>query len=312
MGFVCRCSKADDSRREFLQNFQPPDQFHSSNSKLTQFSTPYTMSKSLRYSDRSEDSRPKKRKRFQKQLEYHSSSEEDEPGADVNAIYLHDSDEHEDVLNKTENNSFGAGEEEEKDGTAAVQDGEDDSEETGASSDSDADTTTSTKKRKRNDPDAFATSMSKILGSKLSSTKRSDPVLSRSKTAETITKELAEAKLEQKARHKIRQEKREALERGRIKDILGLESTEINTAHILEQERKLKKTAQRGVIKLFNAVRAAQVRGEEAAREAKRAGVVGMAKREEKVNEMSKKGFLELIAGGGKRQVSMSATPDLP
>jgi len=271
------------------------------------------MSKSLRYSSRSEDARPKKRKRFQKQLEYHSSSEEeDEPSADFKAVNLKDSDEREDDLDKTESKVFEAAEEEEEDGTAAVQDEEGDSEETGASSDSDADTTTSTKKRKRNDPDAFATSMSKILGSKLSSTKRSDPVLSRSKTAETITKELAEAKLEQKARHKIRQEKREALERGRIKDVLGLESTEINTADILEQERRLKKTAQRGVIKLFNAVRAAQVRGEEAAREARRAGVVGMAKREEKVNEMSKKGFLELIAGGGKRQVSMSATPDRP
>jgi len=309
VGFACGAARP---QREFSRNFQKSSVV-AANCNLTQSFAPYTMSKSLRYPGRSEDSRPKKRKRFHKQLEYHSSSEEeDEPSTDFKAVNLQDSDEDDDGPKRNEGNAFEAAEEDEEDGAASGQEGEDDSEETGASSDSDADTTSSTKKRKRNDPDAFATSMSKILGSKLSSTKRSDPVLSRSMAAATATKELAESKLEQKARHKLRQEKREALERGRIKDIMGLESTEINTADILEQERRLKKTAQRGVVKLFNAVRAAQVRGEEAAREARKAGVVGMAKREEKVNEMSKKGFLELIAGGGKKQVSMSATPDLP
>jgi len=67
----------------------------------------------------------------------------------------------------------------------------------------------------------------------------------------------------------------------------------------MELEKRLRKTAQRGVVKLFNAVRAAQVKGEEAAREARAKGLVGQGRREEKVNEMSKKGFLDLIAGGG-------------
>ena len=44
---------------------------------------------------------------------------------------------------------------------------------------------------------------------------------------------------------------------------------------------------------------AAQIKGEEAAKEARKKGLVGYGRREEKVNEMSKKGFLELIAGGG-------------
>lgn len=65
----------------------------------------------------------------------------------------------------------------------------------------------------------------------------------------------------------------------------------------VEEEKRLRKTAQRGVVKLFNAVRQAQVRGEEARREAK--GLVGRGRREEKVGEMSRKGFLELVAGGG-------------
>ena len=74
-----------------------------------------------------------------------------------------------------------------------------------------------------------------------------------------------------------------------------------SAAEILEQERRLRKTAQRGVVKLFNAVRAAQVKGEQAAREARAKGMVGMGRREEKVGEMSREGFLALVAGGGKK-----------
>ena len=73
----------------------------------------------------------------------------------------------------------------------------------------------------------------------------------------------------------------------------------VSAAQIAEQERRLRKTAQRGVVKLFNAVRAAQAKGEEAARQARERGVVGQARKEERVGEMSKKGFLDLIAGGG-------------
>ncbi|KAK8208083.1 Rrp15p-domain-containing protein [Phyllosticta capitalensis] len=156
-------------------------------------------------------------------------------------------------------------------------------------------------KKKRNDPDAFATSMQKILGAKLTTTKRADPILSRSKIAQDAGKELAEAKLEAKAKGKMRDEKKAQLEKGRVKDVLGLQTPDISTQEIQEEEKRLKKTAQKGVVKLFNAVRAAQVKGEQAAREAKKSGVVGIDKREEKITEMSKKGFLDLIAGGGKK-----------
>ena len=67
-------------------------------------------------------------------------------------------------------------------------------------------------------------------------------------------------------------------------------------AVIREQEKKLRKTAQRGVVKLFNAVRAAQIKGEEAARQGGAAG-----RKKERVAEMSKEGFLELVAGGGEK-----------
>ena len=82
---------------------------------------------------------------------------------------------------------------------------------------------------------------------------------------------------------------------------MGLETEGVDTGKVLEEEKKLKKTAQRGVVRLFNAVRAAQVKAEEAARSARSEGVVGMQKREERVNEMSKQGFLDLISSGGKK-----------
>ncbi|KAG9657716.1 Rrp15p-domain-containing protein, partial [Aureobasidium melanogenum] len=163
------------------------------------------------------------------------------------------------------------------------------------------------KTRKRNDPTAFATSMSKILGTKLTTSKRQDPVLSRSAAATAASKELADQKLELKAKRKLHAGKREALEKGRVKDVLGLNTPEVSTAEIQETERRLQKTAQRGVVKLFNAVRAAQVQGEQARSEAKREGVVGISQREERVSEMSKKGFLDLIATGGKKPAAVEA-----
>ena len=149
-------------------------------------------------------------------------------------------------------------------------------------------------KSKRNDPSAFASSISAILSSKLSTSKRADPVLARSATAAEANASIANSKLESKARQKLRADKKEALEKGRVKDVLGVESGDMGA--VMEEEKRLRKIAQRGVVKLFNAVRGAQVRAEEA-----RKGTAGTRGRvEEKVAEMSKKGFLEMVAGGGK------------
>ncbi|KAI9853346.1 MAG: hypothetical protein M1824_001317 [Vezdaea acicularis] len=168
-----------------------------------------------------------------------------------------------------------------------------------------------TRKRKRNDPDAFATSITKILSTKLSTSKRADPVLSRSAAALQTAESLNSSKLETKARQRILQQKKAALENGRVKDVLGLENANLaeereSVGEILEMEKRLRKTAQRGVIKLFNAVRAAQVKGEQAAREVRAQGVVGAKRSEEEVTKMSKRGFLELVAGGGVGKLDSS------
>ncbi|KAL8823283.1 MAG: hypothetical protein Q9170_008371, partial [Blastenia crenularia] len=118
---------------------------------------------------------------------------------------------------------------------------------------------------KRNDPSAFATSITSILTTKLTTPKRSDPVLAHSSSAREANTALRESALEKRARQAIRAEKKALLEKGRVKDVLlGVavgdegQPEEGGTARVVEEERKLKKTAQRGVVKLFNAVRMAQ------------------------------------------------------
>ncbi|KAI5842942.1 Rrp15p-domain-containing protein [Morchella snyderi] len=159
-----------------------------------------------------------------------------------------------------------------------------------------AQNTAAGKKRKRNDPAVFADAMSKILSSHLTTTARKDPVLVRAKK---FQENIDESKLEAKARRVLREEKRKELEKGRVKEVVPKDDDEA-ARKTLEHERKLRKTAQRGVVKLFNAVRAAQIKAEEAQKQVKQKGVVGMTNREEKVTEMSKQGFLSLIQAGGK------------
>jgi hypothetical protein len=257
--------------------------------------------------------RPKK---FKKQTEYQSTSEsEAEDASDFQAVNLQDSDDEgldttdllisamsDEEVNGNDEPALADAEAEEE-----VTDGSNSDSESDEEDDGDGGNPNLVKKRKRNDPEAFATSMSKILSSKLSTSKRSDPVLSRSQTAIQASKEITDLALEKKAKRNMKEEKRVALDKGRVKDVLGASTAfdaasgreGVSVQETLELEKRLRKTAQRGVVKLFNAVRAAQVKGEEAAREARLKGVVGQGRREERVNEMSKKGFLDLIAAGG-------------
>ncbi|OGM43574.1 rRNA processing protein RRP15 [Aspergillus bombycis] len=266
-------------------------------------------------------------KKFRKQREYHSSSDEaedDEP-TDFQAVSLADSDEDEVEVKKPKkqtkqtktsiaSKNRKVKESSDKDDSDESADSEDKKDEkhdasgSDASSgaededddyDSDASMPTSTTDHravpKRNDPSAFSTSISKILATKLPSSARADPVLSRSKIATQTSTDFADEKLDKQARAKLRAEKQEELDRGRIRDVLGIERGEAGT--VAEEEKRLRKIAQRGVVKLFNAVRAAQVRGEEAAKGERKKGTIGIGEREKAVNEVSKQGFLELISG---------------
>lgn len=167
---------------------------------------------------------------------------------------------------------------------------------------------------KRNDPAAFATSMSKILSTKLSTLRRADPVLARSAAAHEASRQAVDSALETKARKQLRTTKRAAMEKGRVRDVLvatngvfggnvhpvtGEVMEAESVGAVVETERRLRKVAQRGVVQLFNAFRVAQVKAVEAERGVRKEGVIGVDRKKEKVTEMSKKGFLDLIASGG-------------
>ncbi|PGH32273.1 hypothetical protein GX50_04940 [[Emmonsia] crescens] len=280
----------------------------------------------------------KPKKKFKKQRAYHSSSEDEENDSDHNdqvftAVNLQDSDsdKEEQLSKEVQKQKLPADSDDEADITTATATksrpaDEDEASESdshvassaasgsGSGSDLDSDdsmsgtdqsrSTRRKKLSKRNDPTAFSTSISKILSTKLPTAARADPLLSRSRSTAETTFELANEKLESRARAKLRAQKREELERGRIRDVLGVERGEAGDT--AEQEKRLRKIAQRGVVKLFNAVRAAQVRGEELAREERRKrGIVGMAEREKAVNEVSKQGFLDLINGKGGKSLNI-------
>lgn len=269
--------------------------------------------------------RPSKKSR--KQREYHSSSEDeddddddDEP-TDFKAVSLADSDEEENVKAKKQPSqknikSLGQGQKKKEEKKAAEEDDDDDDDDdadsihsddgdgvasedasgSDASSDEGNDGETSSRTvPKRNDPSAFSTSISKILSTKLPTSARADPVLSRSKGASQTTTDFADEKLDRQARAKLRAEKKEELDRGRIRDVMGIERGQAGA--VAEEEKRLRKVGQRGVVKLFNAVRAAQVRGEEAVKQERKKGTIGMGEREKAANEVSKQGFLELISG---------------
>jgi hypothetical protein len=263
------------------------------------------------------------KKKFRKQTQYHSSTEdEDESDNDASTfapVDLMDSDEEEQAekTTKPKAKSLSAAPKKlsKKEKIVEEDDIEDDEPDVNASSgDEDEDQDENDREdndsmvdddeegglrlktvTKRHDPTAFSTSISKILSTKLPTSARADPVLSRSKAAAQASSELANERLEQRARSKLRAEKKEEQERGRVRDVLGIERGE--AGETAEEEKRLRKIAQRGVVKLFNAVRAAQVRGEEAARAEQKKGTIGIEERKKAANEVSKQSFLELING---------------
>ncbi|KAK9695770.1 pre-60S ribosomal particles component [Basidiobolus ranarum] len=134
-----------------------------------------------------------------------------------------------------------------------------------------------TKKQKKTRAD-FADAMAKILGTKLKRSDKEAPILARSKG---IEKKIEEEKLEYKARKAITAEKKKLAQKDRI----------VPDHSTLEYEKKLKKVATRGVVKLFNAIKAQQ-------REVDVAPVTKSKVGKDQVSNMSKAKFLDVLKGG--------------
>lgn len=175
-------------------------------------------------------------------------------------------------------------------------DDEDDDEDAAGTIDGRSDSAqTSTKKRKKNDPDDFAKAMSKILSSGLTSTNRKNPILARSIESKKLDEAAQDEKVTEKAKKQILAEKKAVLDKNHNAKVVG--ETDEEQARIIERERQLRKVAQRGVVRLFNAIRASQI---SASAGSIRPGA-GVKKREAVAAQNSKSSFLDLIKGSSKK-----------
>ncbi|KAK9457511.1 Rrp15p-domain-containing protein [Dipodascopsis uninucleata] len=183
------------------------------------------------------------------EIEENHEEEIDEENDDENNIDEDEDDESEDKDDEEDEESEDGGSENEED--------EDDG---NVENILEAGSNTTKRKKSKSDPAAFSSAMSAILSSHLKAHDRKDPVLVRSRK---VVKEIEDSKLESKAKREMRAEKKKVLDKERVKDVLsGIRENEIRDPEQIKKntefEKLLKKTAKRGVVKLFNAVIEAQ------------------------------------------------------
>lgn len=146
------------------------------------------------------------------------------------------------------------------------------------------------KAKKAKKDEAFGKAFSAILGSSIKAHAKENPILIRSTKS---AKELEDQKLEAKARRLIKLEKRKAAEKDRVKTLVPLDDPE-RAKEILATEKRLKKVAQRGAIRMFNAILAAQ----SGAKSMDESSILGVKKRDEMASQMSKESFLDAVREG--------------
>ncbi|ODV62774.1 rRNA-processing protein RRP15, partial [Ascoidea rubescens DSM 1968] len=160
-----------------------------------------------------------------------------------------------------------------------------------------------TKKRNRGDDDGskdFSNAITNILNSKLKSYDRKDPMLVRAKKS---LKKFEEDKLESKAKRLLSIEKKSLMDQNRIRHILP-SAGDTNIREYFERERAFKKVAQRGVIKLFNAILSTQTQTNTSVsnnleKQKKKGFSINAQKKEELLNDISKSKFLDLVKAAG-------------
>ncbi|KAI8061836.1 Rrp15p-domain-containing protein [Gilbertella persicaria] len=144
------------------------------------------------------------------------------------------------------------------------------------------------KQPKKYSSEAFSDAMTKILASSLSGSDKKQPILARSKGVE---RKIEDEKLDHKARKILSAQKKALKEKGRV----------IPDFSSFEYEKRLRKVATRGVVKLFNAIRTQQkvteVAVQNAAGTRKTLAAIEKAKN---VSTMSKTSFLDLLKTGQK------------
>ena len=139
----------------------------------------------------------------------------------------------------------------------------------------------------------FSNAMNALLDTHLKAYDRKDPILVRSKKD---LKKFDDDKLEQKAKRILLNEKKKKLTANRIKNLLP--TNESNARQVLQHEKNLRKTAQRGVIKLFNAILMTQTNTQFDINNEN--GLIGNQKKKQLLNEISKENFLSLVKNSAK------------
>ena len=155
------------------------------------------------------------------------------------------------------------------------------------------------KKAKMNKHDdgsaGFSQALNAILGSHLKAYDRKDPIMSRNKS---VLKQNESQKLELKAKKALLAEKKKLLNKTRKKEVIPTVSDENKSGEeirkIIEKETRLRKIAQKGAVKLFNAILSTQVKTEKEVSE----GFTDIKNRKEKkqlITEVSKEKFLDMV-----------------
>ncbi|CAL9736672.1 ribosomal RNA-processing protein 15 [Monosporozyma servazzii] len=139
----------------------------------------------------------------------------------------------------------------------------------------------------------FSSAVSAILSSHLKAYDRKDPIMARNKK---VLKQNDADKLEAKAKKAMTTEKKKLLDKVRKRDILprATDDSGEDIRTILEKESKLRKIAQKGVVKLFNAILSTQVKTDKEVSE-QLGDVRNKQEREQLITEVSKEKFLDLV-----------------
>ncbi|KAI9494374.1 Rrp15p-domain-containing protein [Zychaea mexicana] len=138
----------------------------------------------------------------------------------------------------------------------------------------------------KNSSEAFSEAMTKILASSLKGSDKKQPIMARSKGTE---RKIEDEKLEYKARKMMTAEKKAQKERGRV----------IPDYTSFDYEKRLRKVATRGVVKLFNAIRTQQKATEVAVTKVSEKHKASSAiEKARNVSTMSKSNFLDLLKTG--------------
>ncbi|CCK68441.1 rRNA-processing protein RRP15 KNAG_0A07890 [Huiozyma naganishii CBS 8797] len=141
----------------------------------------------------------------------------------------------------------------------------------------------------------FSSALSSILGSHLKAYDRKDPIMARNKR---VLKQTEADKLEVKAKKAILAEKRKLLNKTRKKDILTTDIDADDLRSVLEKESKLRKIAQKGVVKLFNAILSTQIKTDKETTDSL-SDIKNKQERERLITEVSKEKFLDLVKAAG-------------